>query len=380
MKKRIFYIIPVLILVLGFIIMQILVGMKDEPQRRAPERVVKQVRSEIVKLEDTPTQIEALGKVLSSSPVQLISEVTGVLLPGDVPFKPGQRFSRGQVLLRIDNRQVQYTLNSTKSDFMNALATVLPEMKIDHPADYDVWQKYFDGCGFDDTLAELPESTHRRIKVLLTRANVYKLFFAVRNLEITLEKHDITAPFNGSISMTTQRVGSNARNGSVLGEIISLQDLEVEIPIPAEDIAWVRSGSDVILRSEEFDNEWKGRIVRTGDVVDRQTQTIPLYVSVNGTGRPLYEGSYLTAWIPGRAVTAGVTVPRRALYEERYVYVITNGQLEIRDVTIARRNPESVVVSAGLSEGDTLVTELLQGVSPGMLAQPRLRGIEERPQ
>lgn len=377
MKKRIFYILPVVILVVGFLIMQLLAGMKEEPERRAPQRPVKQVLAKVVDLEETPTTVVALGKVLSSSPVQLVSEVGGVLLDGDVPFKPGQRFRKGQVLLRVDNRQQRYAMNSSKSDFLNALASVLPEIKIDHPDAYATWQQYFDGCSFDETLKDLPAADSRRIKLLLTRGNVYKLFYATRNMEITLEKHDITAPFDGSIVTTAQRAGSTARNGTVLGDIISLQDLEVEVPVPAEDISWIEKGTTVALHSEELAAEWSGRIVRIGEVVDRRTQTLPVYINVNRSGTPLYEGSFVTASMPGRRVADATLVPRRALYEERFVYVIDNGRLATRDVTIVRRYPESVVVSSGLTQGDTLVTELLQGVSPGMPVEARFPGDEE---
>ena len=371
MKKRIFYILPVIILAGGFLIMQLLSGMKEEPERRTPSRPVKRVLSEIVSMGQTPTTVSALGRLASSEPVQIISEVPGVLQRGTVPFKPGERFRRGDLLIRIDDRQARLTLNSTKSDFLNALATVLPELKVDHPSAYQRWQQYFDRCGFDGTLEELPEVSERKVKLLLTRFNVYKLFYAARNLEITLDKHEIRAPFEGAIVSTALREGSTARNGSVLGEIISLQDVELEVPMPAADLPWINRDAAVTLTSKEFPGTWTGRINRIGGSVDRQTQTIPVYIGVRGNATPLYEGMYLQAEIPGRPVENGTFVPRRALYEEKFVYVVNDWRLEKRDVAIVRRYPESVVVSDGLHDGDTLVTELMQGVSPGMPARAR---------
>ncbi len=371
MKKRIFYILPVIILVGGFLIMQLLAGMKEEPERRAPSRPAKRVLSEIVTMGQTPTTVMALGRLVSSEPVQIISEVSGVLEGGDVPFKPGERFRRGDLLVRIDDRQARLTLNSTKSDFLNALASVLPELKVDHPDAYRMWQTYFDRCGFDGKLEQLPEVNDRKVKLLLTRFNVYKLFYAAQNLEITLEKHSFRAPFDGAIVSTALRQGSTARSGSVLGEIISLQDMELEVPVPAEDLSWIDRGAAVSLTSKEFPGTWTGRISRIGGSVDRQTQTVPVYIDVRGNGTPLYEGMYLRAEIPGRPVEEGTIVPRRALYEEKFVYVVQDWRLERRDISIVRRYPESVVVSDGLRNGDTLVTELMQGVSPGMPARAR---------
>ncbi len=373
MKKRIFYIIPLAILAAGFIIMQLLAGFKEEPARRVPQKPPKSVISKVIRMAETPTTITALGKLTSSQPVQLISEVSGVLQSGDVAFKPGSRFRRGATLLRIDDRQVRLALNSTKSDFLNALAGVLPEIKVEFPSHAAVWQNYFDACDFQSPLSELPEAQNRKIKLLLTRFNVYKLYYAARDLEITLEKHSIVAPFDGAIVSTALRSGSTARNGSVLGEVISLQDLELELPLPAADIVWIDRTRPVELHARESEDSLTGRIVRIGGSVDQRSQTLPVYVAVTPSpGVALYEGMFLEARIPGRPVATGTEIPRRSLYEERYVYIVENGRLQQRTVHIIRRNPETVVIDRGLADGDTLVTELLQGVSPGMPAQARL--------
>ncbi|MBR9978911.1 MAG: efflux RND transporter periplasmic adaptor subunit [Bacteroidetes bacterium] len=371
-KKILFYLLPVGILLGGYVVMQLLAGMKEEPRRRMPASVAKSVHTEVVTMRETEATVEALGKLTSSQPVQLISEATGTILRGDVAFMPGQRFRKGDLLLRIDDRQPRYSLSSTKSDFLNALAAVLPELKIDFPGAYAEWQNYFDSVSFDTALEPLPEAGDRKIKLLLTRFNVYKLYFSIKNLEVALEKHFIHAPFDGSIVSTAQREGSSARNGSLLGEIISLENLELALPVPATDIAWIDASKPVRLSTDELPGGWTGRITRIGSTVDQRTQTVAVYVTVQGNIGQLYEGLFLRAEIPGTVIPSATEVPRRALYEERFVYVVDNGRLQRRDVTITRRKPTSVIVSEGLSTGDTLVTELLQGVSPGMPVVARL--------
>ena len=85
----------------------------------------------------------------------------------------------------------------------------------------------------------------------------------------------------------------------------------------------------------------------------------------------LINGIFLRAIIPGRIVQNAVSVPNRALYNESFVYLIQNGKLEFRQVNIAKRQMDHVIVSNGIASGDTLVTELLQGVAPGMPAIAR---------
>jgi multidrug efflux pump subunit AcrA (membrane-fusion protein) len=374
MKPKYYYILPPVIILAGIGGMVFFSSLGNEAPRKAPLVLTKSVEARVVRPATLRSTITGLGRVTSTQPVQLASEVSGVVMSGDVPFLPAQRFRKGDVLLRIDDRQVRLGLNSTKSDFLTALASVLPEIKVDFPERYPAWQRYFDSVDFTSRVEELPEVTDQKIKLYLSRFNVYKLFFAVRDLEITLEKHQIRAPFSGSVISTAVRPGSTARVGSAIGEIISMEDLEVEIPLPTEDIAWIREDAPVSLRSRDDGRTWTGRILRKGSVIDKRTQTVPVFVSVNG-GNGLYEGMYLAATIPGRDIPGAVTVPRRALYNDAFVYVVDGGRLERRDVRVVRIEHDSVLVAGGLGNRDTLVTEMLQGIAPGIPATPRVRGI-----
>ena len=159
---------------------------------------------------------------------------------------------------------------------MTALATVLPEIKVDFPEEYDTWQNYFDQVEFNQKLTPLPEAANQKIKLYLSRFNVYKLYFQVRNLEILLNKHFFVAPFTGSIVSADLRIGSTARPGTKLGEIINLDNLEVETPIAAEDIQWIDQETRVKFTSSEMSGEWTGKIKRIGKSIDEVTQTLPV--------------------------------------------------------------------------------------------------------
>lgn len=364
--------IPVVILILGFIAMQTLLSYKTDPPRTDPVPRSKIVEAVEVNLESIPAEITAFGRSVSVQPVILNSEVSGIIMEGEIPFQPAQEFRKGDLLLRIDDRQIKLDINSTKSDFLNALAIVLPEIKVDFPKEYEIWQEYFNSCDFDHELSELPEAGNQKIKMFLSRFNVYKLYFTVRNLEIRLSKHYIYAPFDGSIVSTQLRVGSTAQNGTRLGEIINLEDLEVEVPVPAEDIRWINRKRPVVFTSTEIEGSWTGRIKRIGKTIDTRTQTVQVYISVNQSrDRRIYDGVFLKARIPGLDVENAMRVPRKALYNEQFVYLIEDGKLDFREVEISRKETNSVLVTGGLQDGDTLVLEVLQGVAQGMPASAK---------
>lgn len=310
---------------------------------------------------------------MSSQPITLSSEVSGEVLPGSVPFQPAQSFKKGDLLLKIDDRQIKLDINSTKSDLLNALASVLPELKLDFPEEYEKYQSYFNSCGFGQKLRDLPETDNQKVKLFLSRFNVYKLYFTVRNLEIRLQKHYFYAPFDGSIVSADLRVGSAARVGSKLGEIINLQDLEVELPVPAIDIQWLDRKKPVRFTSSEIKGEWTGKIKRIGKNIDTRTQAIQVYASVDrGNQNGLYNGVFLRAVIPGTMIQNAVSIPRKAIYEDKNVYLIKNGKLDYRPIDITFEEAESVIATGGIQNGDTLVVEVLQGVANGMPARANI--------
>jgi len=343
--------------------------MRKEPPTTVAAPKEKVVQTTVIDLTDISSEIQGLGKLSSAQPLVLYSEVSGTLIKGEIPFQPAQFFQRGQLLLKIDDRQINLEINSAKSDFLNALSSVLPEIKVDFPQEFQTWQAYFNQCGVYSDLPDLPEAQNQKIKLFLSRFNVYKLYFAVRNLEVRLEKHYFYAPFSGSILTADLRVGAIARNGTRLGEVINLEDMEVEIPVPPADIEWIERSKPVSLRSDELSREWQGKISRISNAIDPRTQSIPVFVRPDYEAlRSIYEGIFIKVKIPGKTVARAAKIPRKAMYQEKYVYCIKNGRLDYRPVQVVRRETDSVIINAGLADGDTLVVEVMQGVAAGMRA------------
>lgn len=363
---------PLVILVTGFLTMVGLLSLRSETPKRPPEVRAKLVETAVVTLGSVPVEIIAYGRVTSAEPVEIYAEVTGTLQEGEVPFKPAQTFKRGDLLAKIDDRQARLDLNSRKSELMAALANVLPEIKIDFPDQYQLWYDYFNSLEFDRPFGPLPETDNAKIKLFLSRFNVYTLYFSVLDLEILLDKHYFSAPFDGSIVSVDLRVGSTARSGSMLGRIINLEQMEVALPVKADDIQWIDRRRPVTLTSTEIPGQWTARVTRVGSNIDTRTQTVDVFLTVDGDHSSLLSGAFMQAQLPGRGIKNAFALPPKALYEDKYVYVVADGKLQRREVVILRREAARVILDGGVEDGDTLVTEVMQGVAPGMPAQPRL--------
>jgi membrane fusion protein (multidrug efflux system) len=374
-KNLIIVLVALVILAVGFAGMSLLSSLRKESPKKDPELREIVVSAEAVALGEVAAEIVAYGRLKSAQPVVINSEVNGTLQLGDVSFRPGQRFQRGQLLIKVDTRQIKLEISTAKSELLKAMASVLPDIKVDFPDAYDVWQDYFNLCSFDRPVPPLPEAVNNSIKLYLARFNVYNIYFSIRDLEIRHEKHFIRAPFDGAIIGADLRPGSNVRSGTHIGEIISLEELEMVVPLTVDDVQWIELDQPVLLTSAELRGEWHGKIRRIGKTIDQQTQTVQVYILVDDADQ-LYDGIFLKASIPGLTVASAVRFPRSALYRQKYVYLIEDDVLAFRQVEVVRRETDSIIVNGGLSEGDMLVTDILQGVSPGMPA--RVKNADER--
>jgi multidrug efflux pump subunit AcrA (membrane-fusion protein) len=377
MKRLTSFLIPVLILFVGFCALIFFSSFKEDPPKKPHVLKEKIVSAEEIRLKDIRSQVIAYGRLTSSQPIEIYSEVNGILEKGSLDFRPGQTFKKGDLLIKVDDRQMRLDISSAKSDLLNALASVLPEIRVDFPEEYSQWENYFNQISFDRKIPDLPAAANQKIKLYLSRFNVYKIYFNLKNMEIKLDKHFFYASFDGSITEADLRIGSSVRPGTRLGEIINLESLEVEVPVSAEDIIWIDRNKPVVLTSSEVTGQWTGRIKRIGKTIDLKTQTAYVYIDVQEKDENLINGVFMKAEISGRIIKNAFTVPRKAIYEDAFVYVISNGVFDYRRVDIARRESEYVIVTGGAKEGELLVTELLQGIAPGMAARAKLSSKEK---
>ncbi len=347
------------IILVAFFSMNVLSGMKKDPPKRPQAEVVRYVKAEQVKYENLLTSFKATGRVNSKSEVILSAEVTGKILPGKVEFKKGESFNKGDLLIRIFDDEFALGLKSKKSAFLNRIAGILPDFKIDFKESYDEWYSFFENVDIEKELPELPQFSSTKEKVFLASRNILSDYYSIKSDEIRLKKHEIHAPFNGSFTEVTLEVGAIANPGTRLARIINTVDLELEVPIEASDAKWVRKGQTVKVNNEDNSTTWTGRISRISKDVDLQTQSIGVFIGLKSSySKPIYKGQYLIANFNGITLENVMRMPRNAVFNTNEVFIINENILSKREINIKKVN-ETNLYFDGLEEGTELVVEAL---------------------
>ena len=352
----------VLILLGGYLLMRQFAGMKTLPPERPKVVSSNFVKVDQVAYRELDTEVVAYGRITSAQPLSLIAEVGGRLFRGQVLLKPGINFRQGQLLYRINDAEVRLNLQSRKSEFLNLIASALPDFKIDFTDDYPAWQAYFERLEIDKPLPELPEASSSKVKTFLATRNILRDYYSIKSAEENLRKYYVYAPYDGSIATVNLETGTVVNPGAIIATIIRTDELELEIPMEVNNVKWVEEGGPVEVTSEDGSRSWSGEVTRIADFVDPNSQSINVYIRVDaGPDSGLYDGLYLRAIIPGSRLENAMEIPRRVLVNDDEVFVVEKGVLKTRKVNVQKVNQDQVLISPleanGLTEGDSLVVE-----------------------
>lgn len=369
-KRKIIIIVSgVSIVVFLFFSMQWLSGMKKLPPKRAPKEVIRYVKAEPIKYSNLNVEVTATGRVTSNADVTLIAEVRGELMRGDISFKVGESFKKGDLLVKIDDAIELYNMKSRKSSFLNSVASMLPDLRVSFYDEYDEWMIFMEAIDVDKDLPELPELNSNQERIFMASRNILTNYYSIKSAEANFESYHIYAPFNGTITEVNLQVGAVANPGSKLGRIINTTDLELEVPVKVINAQWLKVGQKVVVYNSNKTSSWKGRIVRKSQNVNPTTQSINTFVSINvSKGKSIFQGEYLSAEFSGIKINNVMEIPRKTVFNEDEVFIIRDSLL-VKEVINVQKVGSDKLYFNGLQEGEYIVTEPLINASESTKVQ-----------
>ena len=357
----------ILVIVIGVIAYFLMNYLSSQKEEVSPPQVNKElpfVKTQKVEYSNVFVNVEQTGRVISKGRVDLITEVNGRMLAGDVPLIVGQSFNKGDVLLRIYKKDAELSLKAAKSRFLSSIANVLPDLKYDYPGNYQNWFDFFNAIKLVEPLPELPEVKNENERIYLAGKNILNDYFNIQTSEIILSRYTIRAPFDGAYSSVSMEVGSIANMGSRIARMIRTDMLELQVPISVDEVPYVKKGNQVKITYQG--NSRKGKVDRVSEFVDPQSQSVLVYVEMKNTPDfPLFEGMFMKAQFDKTELNGVMEIPRAAVFNFDEVYTVENGKLNKTRVHVAKLDEYAAYIS-GLKEGALVVVESLINASNQM--------------
>jgi RND family efflux transporter MFP subunit len=333
--------------------------------------------------------IEAMGTVRPAQDIVLSPRVSGEIIRRSDAFTPGGYVEEGETLLQIDPSDYENALQQRESELRQAEADLNLEMGRQDVAQQD-YQLLGDSLSEEDRALVLREP-----QLNAARSAVESARAAVEQAELNLERTSIEAPFDAHILSRNVNVGSQVGPGDELGRLVGLDTYWVEATVPVSTLRHLRlpedgdPGSSVRIQNQSAWGEGaarEGRMFRIIGSLEGDTRMARVLVSVpdphayqseNADGPRLMIGSYVEAHMQGAPLEDVIRLNRDYLRSDDTVWEMEDGQLRIRDVSVAFRGAEYAYIDDGLADQAQVVTTNLSTVTEG--APLRLEGSEEQP-
>lgn len=372
---------PIIILIAGFAGMKILVMAKPVPQKELIQNPGTLVEILPVKTEDRQVDVWGTGTVQPHQEAGISPQVSGKIIKIAPNFIAGGFFKKGDLLFEID--PTDYILAAEKCGAAVTQAEYDLAMVESHARiAAEEWKRIANGNEDTPNPLVLYEPQLKNVRAQLVSAKA-----AHKQCRMDIERTKIRAPFNCRIRSENIDLGQYVKAGTDVAVVIGTDSADIIVPLPLHEIQWLQvpkvdgdingSAATVQLVVNGLKHQWQGQVVRSLGDVDPQGRMVRLVVSVNDPynierlpGKwhaDLDMGMLVEVLLHGERLSDVITIPARAVRENSTVWLMNAKQeLEIRPVSVIRRERDKVLIKKGIADGDQLVLTYLSGAAEGM--------------
>jgi membrane fusion protein (multidrug efflux system) len=346
-------------------------GCKQEADS-APALQVPQVEIVTVTTQTIPDEPEFIGRAEASRPVEIRSQVTGLLKA--VLYPEGRDVKKGDRLYQIDPVPFQAAAAIAKAKIAEAEARVLQaqqDLARVKPllAEQAVSQKDVDDAVAGDLTA----------KALLQGAKA-ELIKAQFDLNNTL----ITAPIDGLSERSRYYEGRLVSAQTDLLTVVHRVDpMYVVVSVPETFILKRRRDIESKKITHPGVYQLRGQLTLMDDTVypyegvldllepglRTETGSRQTRITFPNPNRTLLPGQFVTVRFTGDTNTDAILIPQRAVLQGPqgpFVYVVAQDEkIEIRDVAASDWKGDQWLIDGGLKTGDRVVVNGLMKIGPG---------------
>lgn len=233
-------------------------------------------------------------------------------------------------------------------------------------------------------LQQLTANTPESAKAVY-QAQLEQAVLGRESLSRSLQKQEVRAPMDGVVLEKKVEPGTVGAPGTVAFVIGNVGHLEVEAYILADDAAEIETGDEVeITERTEQRQSVAGRVSKIAPSAVEVTSSLGVnQKKVQVTIEPseplpqVKQGYEVDVRIVTETKDDALTVPLSAVFDDQEsscVFVVQDGKTVLRKVKKGIGDQESVEITDGLKEGETVLTEPDLNIKEGMKIKPSQPG------
>jgi cobalt-zinc-cadmium efflux system membrane fusion protein len=270
---------------------------------------------------------------------------------------PGQRVKAGQPMLEVSS-----------PDYSQLLDAYLKAADSSRLADknYARAQDLYQHHAIAERDLEQAESDRNQTQADLNAADQGMKILGIKNPADLAKAPSsaqipVLAPIGGEVVERLVSPGQVVQAGQTQAFTISdLSTVWVLANVYQADLAFVRSGDDVVVQTDAYPDSFHGRISYVSPALDPNTRTLQARIVVDNPGGRLKRDMYCTVTVTAGSISNAVAVPDSAVLRDDnnqpFVYVgVGANQFGRRGVEIGQSQNAQTQILKGISVGERVV-------------------------
>ena len=295
----------------------------------------------IVTAQNFSNSVSVSGTLEANEQVQIRSEIAGLVR--SINFREGSTVSKGTLLLKIDDRELQAQLKQALTKEKLASETESRAKKLLKSEAISVEE-------YDNANAELRSL---QAQTQLIRAQ--------------LSKTEVRAPFSGKIGLRAISNGAYVTSTTEIANLVSINPLKISFSVPEKYTQRVTVGTNITFSVSGTTRVFKAKVYAKEPAIDINTRTLVLKAIAENSDGYLLPGTFANVNLPLENIKDAILIPTEAIIpvlKGKQVYVSKNGLAKVLDIESSIRTERSILVSSGLSVGDTVITSGIMAIKP----------------
>jgi RND family efflux transporter MFP subunit len=316
---------------------------------------VKNSEGRIKLVETNPVQPQTFkhylavqGTVDSDNNILISPKMGGVIT--SVLVKEGDRVSKGQTLAVIDDAVLRQSVEELKTG-LDLASTVFEKQQ-------NLWN----------------QKIGSEVQYLQAKNNKEGLERKLATLNSQLAMARITSPISGVIDEVNIKPGEAAAPGLGVIRVVNLSEVKVKARIADSYINAVKKGDEVKITLPDIKEEFSGKVSFVGQVVNPQSRTFDIEVSLKNRDEKLKPNMLAVVNINDKTVKDAIVIDANFVQQSEsgdIVFVAgTEGnsqKAEMRKVKTGLTYNGQVEVLEGLKAGERLITSGYQDLVDGQV-------------
>ncbi len=330
--------------------------------------------------------IRATGSLTAEEQADVAAEIAGRIVA--TPVERGTAVAAGAVLVRVSPAEADAQAKEAEANAGQIEARLgmvegrafevnaVPEVQT-AKASFDLAQNEFNRIKslLDQRVVSQSEFEQRRTQMEATRqqyeaarngaAQQYQALQAAR-ARVSLAHKSVSdttvrAPFTGLVAERLVSVGDYVTKGMKVAIVVRVTPLRVQLTVPEQFVSAVKAGAPVTFQVDAFPGrEFTGTVRYVSPTLEANRRALTVEAVVPNQAGDLKPGLFATARIEQPERTPAVMVPTSAVLTTAgtsRVYVVNNGTVEERIVTIGQQADAFIEIATGLKAGEQVATK-----------------------